>query len=666
MRAPARLRCFGVLAHVDAGKTTLSERLLFVAGRSHALGEVHDGRAQLDHLTQERTRGITITAAATDLDWDGHVLTLVDTPGHVDFTAEVERSLRVLDGAVIVLDAVAGVEPQTEAVWLRADAHGLPRIVVINKLDRLGANPAAAVTQLRARFEANAVPVDLPVGTEGGFRGLVDLVTRYQRTWTDPADPRVSLVAPVEPGLVDEVERNRRHLIEAVAAADEQLLFDEDGLADPAAVTAPALTAAIGRATRAGLLVPVLHAAALANVGVQPVLDAVVAWLPSPLDRPVERGAVAPEGPFVGLVAKVTWEQNTRTVWLRILGGHLTVGDKVLNPATGTTERVSRLLRLHAGTPNALDSAGPGEIVAALGLDTATTGHTLCAPDHPVELTRPTFPRPLVTLAVEATTRGDQDRLGRALSRLVDEDPTLDTRVDPRTGQILLAGLGSLHLEVAIERLRTDHATSVRTGTPVVARRATIARAVSGHEQRHIRQRGGPGQFAVITIDVQPTGETELGSLTFTDATTGGILPAGYLAAIQAGINDTMGAGTPASWPLVGLAVTVTDAKTHPNDSNEHAFRAAGAAALRAVLAAAGDLELEPIIDVEVTCPPYDVGTVIGLLRARQADISSVHRARVHATLGLQAALDLTEALRNATHGRAAHTTADAGYRTAR
>jgi elongation factor G len=667
MRALSRLRSFGVLAHVDAGKTTLSERLLFVAGRTRAIGEVHDGGATLDHLAEERARGITITAAATDLAWDDHVLTLVDTPGHVDFTAEVERSLRVLDGAVVVLDGVAGVEPQTTSVWRRADDHDVPRVVVVNKLDRVGADFDACLAAVRRDLDSAAVAVHLPVGEGRDFRTIVDLVSWRAHTWPDPEDPRTIETVSVDhldPAVVDRARRARIELVEAAAAVDAELLDHPGVLDDPASVDASVLSTAIGRATRARLLVPVLAAAALSNVGIQPVLDAVIAWLPSPEDRTESRGAIEEVGPFVGLVAKVSWSASVRTVWLRVLRGRLHRGDKVLDPATGKTERVARLLRLHAGSAVDIDEATAGQVVAVTGLASVVTGGTVTDPDHPVTVAAPSFPTPLVGVAIEPRTRADQDKLARALARLVDEDPTLTARVDARTGETILSGLGGLHLEVARNRLASDHGTNVVAGAPTVAHRVTVDQPIKGHEERFVRQRGGPGQFAVITIDVEPNGNTGPDSVTVDDKTTGGVLPAAFAEAVRRGIIDTAASGID-GWPIVGITVTITDAKTHANDSNEHAFRAAGATALLTVVGA-GHVVLEPVVTVRVTCTQPDIGPVLGLLGARGADVTHADDEHVTARLPVAQALDLTDALRSVTQGRAAHTTEDAGWQPVR
>ncbi|MGW4000151.1 elongation factor G, partial [Amycolatopsis sp. NPDC004772] len=545
------LRNLGILAHVDAGKTTLTERILHRTGATHKTGEVHDGTTVTDFDPQERDRGITIFAAAVSCTWDGHRLTLIDTPGHVDFTAEVERSLRVLDGAVAVFDAVAGVEPQSETVWRQADRYGVPRIAFVNKLDRAGADLDTAVASIRARLHPAPLVVQLPIGREDGFTGVVDLLR--------PRD--------VPDDLAAEARRRRRDLEEAVAELHPVAL---DEFCATGRISAETLEKALRELTLSGDGLVVLCGAAYRDRGIEPLLDAVVAYLPSPADVPPVRPdrPADPAAPLAALVFKVVSTTTGRLTYLRVYSGTLRKGDRVTD--TERTERIARVLRVQADRHSEVDSAVAGDIVAVAGPKAARVGATLCAPGAPVLLEPPATADPVVSVAVEA--RRDGDRLTAALAWLAEEDPSLVVRVDPETGQTVLSGLGELHLEVSVEKLRRDRGLEVAVGRPSVAYRETVVSGVTGLVYRHVKQDGGAGQFAHVVLDVAPAAE----GFEFASAVVGGRVPREYVRAVDAGCRDALGEGPLGGHPVTGLRVTLTDGATHPKDSSDLAFRTAG------------------------------------------------------------------------------------------
>ncbi|MFF2774702.1 elongation factor G [Streptomyces sp. NPDC058052] len=655
-----RVRNLGILAHVDAGKTTVTERILFLTGAVHKQGEVHDGTTVTDFDPQERERGITISAAAVSCGWADHRITLIDTPGHVDFSDEVERALRVLDGAVAVFDAVAGVEPQSETVWRQADRHGVPRIAFVNKMDRAGADLDAAVDSIRVRLGAVPLPVQLPVGREDGFRGVVDLVRMRAHLWDD--DGRTETDVPAR--LRDEAVRRRRALEEAVAELHPGALEE---FCAAGALADGTLERALRELTLAGAAVVVLCGSAYRDRGMEPLLDAIVAWLPAPPDRPPVAGgerAADPRAPLVALAFKVSAASTGRMVYVRVYEGVLTPGATVLDSATGRRERISRILRVQADRTVDVPSAAAGEIVAVVGPKAVRAGATLCAPDVPVVLEPPVTADPVVSVAVEARRSTDTDRLATALARLAEEDPSLVVRSDPETGQTVLSGLGELHLEVAVERLRRDRGLEVAVGRPRVAYRETVVKGVTGLLYRHVKQDGGAGQFAHVVLDVEPLEGGE--EFAFASAVTGGRVPQEYVRAVEAGCRDALAEGPLGGHPVTGVRVTLTDGATHPKDSSEMAFRTAGRFALREALRAGVMALLEPVAEVTVTVPAESVGTVLGDLAARRGRVtdSAVRGGTsvVTATVPLAELFGYATRLRGRTQGRGTFTTRPAGY----
>ncbi|WP_377272973.1 elongation factor G [Peterkaempfera sp. SMS 1(5)a] len=667
---PTAIRNLGILAHVDAGKTTVTERILYLTGATHKRGEVHDGTTVTDFDPQERDRGITIFAAAVSCLWDGHRLTLIDTPGHVDFSAEVERSLRVLDGAVAVFDAVAGVEPQSESVWRQADRHGVPRIAFVNKMDRAGADLDAAAASIRERLGTVPLVVQLPIGVEDRFTGVVDLLRMRALVWPDGVDGYQE--GPVPESLRDEAHRRRRLLEETVAELHPAALEEFCARAE---VSAPTLAAALRDLTHTGEAVVVLCGSAYRNRGVEPLLDAVVCWLPSPPEVPAVRGvfggevqerAADPDAPFAALAFKVSAAATGRLTHLRVYSGTVRRGDLVLDAGSGRSERIGRILRVQADRHTDVELAVAGEIVAVLGLRSARVGATLCSPAAPLLLDPSAVADPVVSVAVEARSGGDTERLAAALARLAEEDPSLVLRTDPETGQTLLSGLGELHLEVAVEKIRRTHGLEIGVGRPRVAYRETVVRGVSGLVYRHIKQEGGAGQFAHVVLDVGPLAADEAGGFTFRSAVTGGRVPPPYIRAVEAGCRDALAEGPLGGHPVTGLRVTLTDGGTHPQDSSEAAFRTAGRFALREALRAATMALLEPVVEVTATMPEDAVGGVLGDLVARRGRVtgSAVRggTAVVTATVPLAELFGYAGRLRSRTQGRGSFTTRPAGY----
>jgi elongation factor G len=660
------VRNLGILAHVDAGKTTVTERVLFLTGAVHKRGEVHDGTTVTDFDSQERDRGITIFAAAVSCDWDGHRLNLIDTPGHVDFSAEVERALRVLDGAVAVFDAVAGVEPQSESVWRLADRYGVPRIAFVNKMDRTGADLDAAVSSIRDRLHPVPLAVQLPIGSEGEFVGVVDLVAMRALTWADDGSGGMSSGA-VPDALAAEAARRRRVLEEAVAERSGVALEE---FVERSQLSAETLGAALRELTASGEVVVVLCGAAYKNRGVEPLLDAVVAYLPSPLDR---TGAEAdptgadPERPLAALVFKVQSTATGRLTFVRVYSGTLRKGDAVLDVGAGRTERVGRILRVQADRHTEVEQAVAGDIVALVGPKHAVTGATLAALGASVLLEAPSTSEPVVSVAVEADRNADTGRLAAALARAVEEDPSLTVRTDSETGQTLLSGLGELHLEVAVEKIRRERGIAVNVGRPQVALREAVVSGVSGFVYRHVKQEGGSGQWAHVVLEVRPLTNT-LGDtgFTFESQVTGGRVPREYIRAVEAGCRDALAAGPLAGHPVTGLHVVLVDGATHVKDSSELAFRTAGVLGLRAALRASKLALLEPIAQLTVTTPEDTVGAVLGDLAARRGRVTdSTTRGRaavVTATVPLAEVFGYATRLRSRTQGRGAFTMEAAGY----
>ncbi|WP_460917293.1 elongation factor G [Plantactinospora veratri] len=672
-----RLRNLGILAHVDAGKTTTTERILYATGATYKRGEVHDGTTVTDFDTQERDRGITIFAAAVSCEWAGHRINLIDTPGHVDFADEVERALRVLDGAIAVFDGVAGVEPQSESVWRQADRHGVPRIAFVNKLDRAGADLDTAVRSIRDRLRVTPMVVQLPIGREEDFTGVVDLVTMRSLVWADGAETPVE--GPVPDELRTEAERRRRVLVEAVAERHPAALEE---YCERSTLAAETLRDALRDLTRTGDGVVVLCGSAYRNRGIEPLLDAAVGYLPSPLDVPAVRGSTSggeqrerpadPAAPFTALVFKVNSTGTGRLSYLRVYAGTVRKGGVVLDAGAGRTERISRILRVQADRHTEVDRAVAGDIVAVVGLKSARVGATLCAPEAPLLLEPPTAADPVVSVAVEARRSTDTGRLASALARLVEEDPSLAVRTDPETGQTVLSGMGELHLEVAVEKIRQDVGLEVTVGRPQVAYRETVVRGVSGLVYRHAKQDGGAGQWAHVVLDVAPSpaeaaaGGGDVPDFEFCSTVVGGRVPKEYVRAVEAGCRDALADGPLGGHPVIGLRVTLTDGATHVKDSSELAFRTAGRLALRAALAASEMVLLEPVVEVTVTVPDDAVGAVLGDLAARRGRVvGSTTRAGtvvVTATVPLAELFGYATRLRSRSQGRGTFSTRATGY----
>lgn len=690
------VRTVGILAHVDAGKTTVTERILHLTGVTRTAGEVHDGTTVTDFDPEERRRGVTIFATAVTCAWAGHRITFIDTPGHVDFSVEVERSLRVLDGAIVVLDGVAGVEPQTEAVWRLADGYRLPRVVLVNKLDRAGADLDAAVSSIRDVLGAVPLVVHLPIGGEDGFAGVVDLVRMRALTWDD--DPGGMRSGTIPAGLVAAAARARQALEEAVAERHPQAFEvfvtarpagpgqqqepGEWGAADGRTLPDDVLAAALRDLVLRQEGVVVLAGAAYRNRGIEPLLDAVCAYLPSPVEvgpasgtwdgRTVER-APDPQEPLSALVFKVLTTATGRLTFVRIYSGTLEKGARVTDAVLGRTERVGRILRVQADRHTEVAGAVAGDIVALVGLQAARTGTTLCAPSSPVLLAPPTVPAAVVSVAVEPRGAADSDRLPRALARMLDDDPSLTVRTDPQTGQTLLSGLGELHLEVTVTRLRRDHGVEVRVGRPQVAYRQTVEAGVSGVTYRHVKQDGGAGQFAVVTLDVEPLPGTPDGTATgfaFESAVVGGAVPREFVRAVEAGCRDALEAGPLGAYPVTGLRVRLTDGATHVKDSSDLAFRTAARLATGQALRRCRMRLLEPVTAVTVTVPEASLGAVLGDLASRRGRIlgstadgtAGTGTVRVTADVPLEELFGYATSLRSRTSGRGTVTTRPAGY----
>ncbi|MGW6710358.1 elongation factor G [Streptomyces sp. NPDC054956] len=659
-------RNLGILAHVDAGKTTITERILFATGTVHKRGEVHEGTTVTDFDSQERDRGITIFAAAVSCGWRGHRLNLIDTPGHVDFSDEVERSLRVLDGAVAVFDAVAGVEPQSESVWRQADRHGVPRIAFVNKLDRAGADLDTAVASIRERLSTVPLVVQLPIGREDEFTGVVDLLGMRALVWHTGSD--TCETGPVPEQLREEAGRRRRTLEETVAELHPAALEE---FCATAALTERTLAGALRDLTLSGDGVVVLCGSAYRNRGVEPLLDAVLAYLPSPADVPAVRGTLDgtadgtelergpdPAEPFTALAFKVAATATGRLTYLRVYAGTARKGETVLDAGAGRTERIGRILRVQADRHEEMEEVTAGDIVAVVGLKNVRAGATLCAPTAPVVLEPPLVAEPVVTVAVEARRSTDVGRLSSALARLAVEDPSLVVRSDPETGQTVLSGMGELHLEVAVEKIRRDHGLDVTVGRPQVSYRETVVRGVTGLVYRHVKQDGGAGQFAHVVVDVEPRKEA---GMEFRSTVVGGRVPQEYVRAVEAGCRDALAEGPLGGYPVTGLLVTLTDGATHSKDSSEMAFRAAGRFALREALRASVMELLEPVVEVTVTVPEDAVGGVLGDLAARRGRVagstSQAGTAVVTAAVPLAELFGYASGLRGRTRGRGTFTT---------
>jgi elongation factor G len=668
--ALAKTRNIGIMAHIDAGKTTTTERILYYTGINYKIGEVHEGAATMDWMPQEQERGITITSAATKTEWDDHTLNIIDTPGHVDFTVEVERSLRVLDGAVAVYDAVAGVEPQTEQVWRQADKYGVPRICFVNKMDRTGANFFRTVDMMVDRLNAVPLVIQLPWGAEADFIGVIDLVGMKGLRWhtEDKGASYETVEIPAE--LTEQAELWRGTLIETLADHDDTIaeLYLTDGELDEAA-----LKAGIRRATLASKLTPVLCGSAFKNKGVQPMLDAVVDFLPSPLDvasvlgtaldgeTEVTRKASQTE-PFSALAFKIQTDQHLgKLTYIRVYSGKLNSGSPVLNSTKDRKERIGKIYQMHANKREERQDVGAGEIVAVVGLKQTTTGDTLSDPDKPVILESMTFPAPVIEVAIEPKTKSDQEKLGTAIQKLAEEDPTFQVHNDEETGQTIIGGMGELHLEVLVDRMRREFKVEANVGKPQVAYRETIRRKVDKHEYTHKKQTGGSGQFARVVIAVEPLPVSADGATyEFENKVSGGRIPKEYIPSVDQGAQEALQYGVLAGYPLVGIKVTLLDGAYHEVDSSEMAFKIAGSMALKEAVRKADPALLEPLMAVEVVTPEDYMGDVIGDLNSRRGSIQAMEErggARVvRALVPLSAMFGYVGDLRSRTQGRASYT----------
>ncbi|WNG44616.1 elongation factor G [Archangium minus] len=663
-----RYRNIGIMAHIDAGKTTLTERILYFTGRIHAMGEVHTGSTEMDWMVQEKLRGITITSAATTATWKpmrgpfaglSHRINILDTPGHVDFTIEVERSLRVLDGAVAVFDASQGVEPQSETVWHQADRHGVPRIAFLNKMDKVGADFAMCLHSIRQRLDANPVPVQLPIGAGPEFRGLIDLL-RMRAFFFDEETGESSEPREIPEPLRAEAETLRLRLIEACAEVESTLLqkYVEGRLED---ITEEELELALRTGTLQRQLVPVLCGAAFKNKGVRTLLDGIINYLPAPSD--VTR-ASRDEEPLCALVFKLMHDKAVGSiVFLRVYSGTLRTGMTVLNTRQQRRERVGRLMFMHANKREEVDEVHAGDICAALNLRGVRTGDTLCALEAPVVLETLHFPEPVIQLAVEARSRTDQQKMEEGLTRLAAEDPSLRVEVDPETGQQLLSGMGELHLEIVVDRLRTEYGVEASVGQPKVAWRETLRQRVR-QEYSHIRQTGGPGQYAQVVMEVGPAPRGS--GLVFVDETQGGVIPKEFIPAIEKGVAGAMQRGVLSGHPVVDVEVRLVDGKTHVRDSTPQAFTVAGSLAFQEAARRAGVQLLEPVMDVEVTTPEEFLGDVLGDLSARRGRVRGMEGhgtvRRISALVPMASLFGYVTSLRGRTQGRASATLRLATY----
>jgi elongation factor G len=664
----SKLRNIGIMAHIDAGKTTTTERILYYTGRTHKMGEVHEGAAVMDWMEQEQERGITITSAATACVWQDHRINIIDTPGHVDFTVEVERSLRVLDGAIALFDSVAGVEPQSETVWRQADKYRVPRVAYINKMDRTGADFAAAVKTMQDKLGAHPLPIQLPIGQEADFTGVVDLVTERALVWEDELGTEwTEQDIPAE--LAEEAHEARTHLIEACADYDDELM--EAYLAEDQ-ISPERIKKALRQATLDIKVTPVLCGSSFKNKGVQPLLEAVIDYLPSPLDVPPvvgvepsadEEGKHAErpaddKAPFAALAFKVMADPYVgKLTYFRVYSGTLKTGSKVLNASSGRSERVGRILEMHANHREERDEIYAGDIVAGVGLKQTSTGDTLCDPSAPILLETIEFPEPVISVSIEPKTKADQEKLGSSLGRLAEEDPTFQVRSDEETGQTLISGMGELHLEVIVDRLLREFKVDANVGRPQVAYRETIRQPVQKIEGRLVRQTGGRGQYGHAVIDIEPA---EGEGFDFVNKIRGGAIPSEFIPAVEQGIEEALESGVKAGYPVVDVRVTLVDGSYHDVDSSEMAFKVAGSMALREAVRRAKPVLLEPIMAVEVVTPEEFMGDVIGDLNRRRGRIEGMEprgKAQVvWAYVPLAEMFGYATDLRSQTQGRATYT----------
>ena len=662
-----RVRNIGIMAHIDAGKTTTTERILYYTGRTYKIGEVHEGAATMDWMVQEQERGITITSAATTCFWNGTQINILDTPGHVDFTVEVERSLRVLDGAVAVFDGVAGVEPQTETVWKQADKYRVPRMCFVNKMDRLGADFYAALDSIKDRLGANTAVVQLPIGAEGHYKGVIDLVTMQALVWLDEDLGAKWEVREIPEDLKAQADEYRQELIDVLSSFDENILEKYVGEEE---ITVDDLQSALRAGTIANEIVPVLNGTAFKNKGVQPLLDAIVAYLPSPIDLPpvtglsvkgneeVERKPSDDE-PFAALAFKIMSDPHVgKLTYFRVYSGTLEKGSQVVNTTTGSKDRIGRILQMHANHREDVDAVMTGDIAAGIGLKNTRTGDTLTTPGAEITLEQLVFPEPVIHVAVEPKTKVDQEKMSKALQTLSEEDPTFQVRTDVDTGQTVISGMGELHLEVIVDRMLREFRVDATVGKPQVAYRETITQTVEKITYTHKKQTGGSGQFAEVTIRMEPSGPG--GGYEFIDKITGGRVPREYIPAVDAGIQQSLDAGVLAGYPTVDIRVTLIDGKYHDVDSSEMAFKIAGSMVFKEAARKAKPVLLEPIMSVEVVTPEDYMGDVIGDLNSRRGRVGGMEQRGnsqvVRAQVPLSEMFGYATDLRSRTQGRATYT----------
>jgi elongation factor G len=658
------------MAHIDAGKTTTTERILYYTGRTYKIGEVHEGAAVMDWMEQEQERGITITSAATTCEWNGHRINIIDTPGHVDFTVEVERSLRVLDGAIALFDSVAGVEPQSETVWRQADKYNVPRIAYINKMDRIGANFAQGVQTMIDRLGAHPVPIQLPIGAESEFLGIIDLVENKAVVYRDELGKEQEVI-DIPADQVERAAEAREHLLEEASHFDDELL---EMILEDEEIPVALLKKAIRKATLGIKFTPVLCGSSFKNKGVQPLLDAVLDYLPSPLEVPPVEGLEPVRGsdnggnpahrqasddePFAALAFKIMADPYVgKLTYFRVYSGKLAAGSRVLNVSTGRTERIGRLLMMHANEREELQEVYAGDIAAGVGIKQVVTGDTLAAPDRPIKLETITFPEPVIKVAIEPKTKADQEKMSVALGRLAEEDPTFQVATNEETGQTEISGMGELHLEILVDRMMREFKVDANVGRPQVSYRETIRGTAEKVEGRFVRQTGGSGQYGIVYINVEPApGE----GFDFINKVRGGSVPTEFIPAVEKGVEDAMDNGPRAGFPLVDVRVTLTDGKYHDTDSSEIAFRIAGSLALKAAVARAKPVLLEPVFSVEVVTPEEFMGDVIGDLSRRRGQINGMEQRGnaqvISAHVPLAEMFGYATDMRSATQGRATYT----------
>ncbi|GGL32035.1 elongation factor G [Phycicoccus endophyticus] len=667
-----QVRNIGIMAHIDAGKTTATERILFYTGVNRKMGETHDGASTTDWMEQEKERGITITSAAVTSFWEGHQINIIDTPGHVDFTVEVERSLRVLDGAVAVFDGKEGVEPQSETVWRQADKYGVPRICFVNKMDKLGADFYFTVDTIKDRLGAEPLVLQLPIGAESDFVGVVDLIYMRALVWEGDAKGDVTLGAKYEiqqipADLQARAEEYRQHLVERVAESDDTLM---EKYLEGGELTPEELKAGIRRLTIASEVYPVLCGSAFKNRGVQPMLDAVVDYLPSPVDVPPMHGHApgaedeevtrkpSKDEPFSALAFKVAAHPFFGTLtFIRVYSGHISSGTQVLNSTKMKKERIGKLFQMHANKENPVDEAMAGHIYAAIGLKSTTTGDTLSNIDHPVVLESMSFPEPVIQVAIEPKTKGDQEKLSTAIQKLAEEDPTFQVTLDEETGQTIIAGMGELHLDILVDRMKREFKVEANVGKPQVAYRETIRRGIDRYDYTHKKQTGGSGQFAKVQIALEPLDTTEGDLYEFQNKVTGGRVPREYIPSVDAGIQDAMQYGILAGYPMVGVKATLLDGQAHDVDSSEMAFKIAGSMAFKEAVRKCEPVLLEPMMAVEVRTPEDYMGDVIGDINSRRGQIQAMEDISgakvVRGVVPLSEMFGYVGDLRSKTQGRA-------------